>query len=107
MEVVDHEATEAVDLDTLTPVDLPGIISLLGDLGAGTIITEEGVGCLFNRHATSVKRAVERGELPPPTRLFGANTWTVRALVAHIESRLAEAAKEAERTVQKIVHLSP
>ena len=98
MEVVDREATKAADLDTIAPDDLPGIISLLGDLGAGTVITEEGVGRLFNRHGDSVKRAVERDELPPPVKLFGQPTWTVGTLLRHLENRLEEAAKEAEKT---------
>lgn len=62
---------------------------------------------LFKRHPVSVKRAVQRGELPPPIRLFGGNVWTVGAITRHFEVRLAEAAKEAERTAQRIAHLSP
>ena len=75
MKVVDREAIEVVDLDTLATVDLPGIISLLGDLGVGTVITEEGVGRLFNRHGDSVKRAVERSELPPPGQPISICYW--------------------------------
>jgi hypothetical protein len=78
---------------------LPGIVAALGELKPGAIVTEEGVARLFKRHITSVKRAVQRGELPPPCRLFGANVWTAGALVQHIESRLEHAAKEAERAL--------
>jgi len=85
----------------------PGIVAALGELKAGAIVTEEGVAHLFNRHVTSVKRAVQRGELPPPCRLFGRNAWTVGTLIRHIEDRLERAAKEAERVAQKMVRLSP
>lgn len=86
---------------------IPNVISLLGELGEGAIITEDGIAQLFGRHAMSVKRAVERGELPPPTRLFNKNIWTVGALVRHIEKKLEEAARESERTNRKIAALSP
>jgi len=100
----------------LTPVDvealddlghMPGIITALGELKPGAIVTEEGVAHLFNRHVASVKRAVQRGELPPPCRLFGTNAWTAGALVRYIESRLEQAAKEKERVERKISQLSP
>jgi hypothetical protein len=80
---------------------------VLGELKAGTVITEEGLAHLFQRHVVSVKRAVQRGELPPPCRLFGANVWTAGALIRYIESRLDQAAQEAERDAMRIQHLSP
>ena len=55
----------------------------------------------------SVKRAVQRGELPPPCRLFGGNAWTAGAIVQHIEKRLDQAAQEAKREADKIARLSP
>lgn len=86
---------------------LPGIIALLGELKPGAILTEEGMARLFNRHVASVKRAVARRELPPPCRLFGGNAWTAGAIIRHIEARLEQAAKEAERLSQRIAKLSP
>jgi hypothetical protein len=88
-------------------VHLPGVIAALGELGPGAVVTEEGVAQLFGRCAVSVKRAVERGELPPPCRLFGSNAWTAGVLVAHIEHRLEEAAAEAQRLAAKIRKLNP
>jgi hypothetical protein len=84
---------------------LPGIIALLGQLGTGALITEEGIGQLFDRHPDSVKRAVERGELPPPVRMFGQPTWTVGALLDHINNRLSEAAADAERNRKRLAKL--
>lgn len=89
------------------PGESPGIIAALGELKPGAILTEEGVARLFNRHPASVKRAVQRGELPPPCRLFGGNAWTAGALIRHIEKRLEEAARDAERMAQKLARLSP
>lgn len=90
------------------PLDqLPGIIAVLGELPTGAIVTEEGLATIFDRHAASVKRAVQRGELPAPTRLFGGNCWTAGVLVQHIEDRLAHAAQETESLAQKFAQLSP
>ena len=86
---------------------LPGVIAELGELGAGALVTEQGLAALFDRHESSVKRAVERGELPPPVRMFGQSTWTAGVLVQHIEKRLEHAAKEAERIRNKVVKLAP
>ena len=87
--------------------DLPGVIAALGDLPPGAIITEKGMAHLFSRHVASIKRAVQRDELPPPTRLFGQSAWTVRVLIGHIEKRLEQTAREAEKNRQKIARLSP
>lgn len=98
----------APDSDTVADApSLPGIIAALGAMPPGTIVTEEGLAHLFNRHVVSVKRAVERGELPPPCRLFGARVWTAGALIRYIEHRLAAAAKEAARDAERIRNLSP
>ena len=86
---------------------LPGVIATLGELGAGAVVTEEGVAALFSRHESSVKRAIERGELPPPVRMFGQNAWTAGVLVRHIEMRLEKAAKDAEQTRRKVLELAP
>lgn len=97
-----------VDVEDLgDSTGLPGIIAILGELGPGAIITEAGMARLFDRHPVSIKRAAQRGELPPPCRLLGGNVWTVGALVRHIEKRLEQAAKEAERMAQKLARLSP
>ncbi len=101
----DFDILDPKELDRMA--DLPGIVAALGELKPGTIVTEEGLARLFNRHATSVKRAVQRGELPPPCRLFGGNAWTVGSLVRHIENRLEKAMKDAENTTRKIARLSP
>ena len=85
----------------------PGIIATLGELKPGAVITEEGVAFLFKRHVTSIKRAVQRGELPSPCRMFGGNVWTAGAQVRHIEDRLQQAAKEMETLAKKVRRLSP
>ena len=87
--------------------EIPGLIAEFGDLAPGTIIQEVALRRLFNRSKDSIARAVERQELPPPVRMFGQNTWTVGALVTHLEKRLEQAAKQAERAGRKLLELQP
>jgi hypothetical protein len=82
--------------------NLPGIIATLAVLHPNAIVTEEGVAHLFGRHVVSVKRAVERGELPPPCHLFGSRVWTAGILIRHIEQRLERAARDAEKDAKRI-----
>ena len=86
---------------------LPGIVEELGTLQPKSLIFEEGMGNMFARHPASIKRAVERGELPPPVRMFGKNAWTAEAITSHITARLDEAAKEREAYEQKVRRLTP
>ncbi|MHC4556052.1 MAG: hypothetical protein ACYTFW_12240 [Planctomycetota bacterium] len=79
-----------------------GIIKELGDLPADAVVSEHALAKLFNRHRVSIKRAVERGELPPSIRLFGEPVWTVKALREHLGKRLDQAKKEAEQLQKKI-----
>jgi hypothetical protein len=107
MNVTNRPGPDSIDTDSLAEANsLPGIIAALGELKPGSIVTEEGVARLFNRHVASVKRAVQRGELPPPCRLFGTNVWTAGILVQYIENRLEQAAKEAERDARRLANLS-
>jgi len=42
------------------------IVQALGEMPPDTIVTEDGLAKLFCRHPVSIRRAAERGELPPP-----------------------------------------
>jgi len=83
-----------------------GVIRALGDLPGEAIISEEGLAKIFRRHRVSIKRAVERGELPPNIRLFGEPVWTIQALRDHLTKRLDAAKKEAEQIQKKNSELS-
>ena len=86
---------------------MPGIIPELGSLPAGAVITSEGLAQLFKRHPFSLKRAIERGEFPRPARIFGKDCWTIGSITRHIEKRLEQAAKDADRLARKVEQLKP
>ena len=95
METTEHKAT-----------DRNGVIAALADLPADAIIDEAGLARIFNRHPVSIKRAIARGELPRGVRLFGKPTWTARAVLDHLNRRLEEAKKDAERLQRRISQLT-
>ncbi len=82
------------------------IVKELGELPASSVVTEEALAKLFNRHPVSIKRAVERGELPPAVRLFGKPIWTTQIIRDHLSKRLVQAQKEAESLERKISQYS-
>lgn len=96
-----------MDSSHFEPSQNDGICTALGELGASATISEAALAKLLGRHPASIKRAVERGELPPPVRLLGQPTWTAGAITRHIEKRLEKAAKDAERQARAFSELEP
>lgn len=83
------------------------VITDLGKLPADSLLTELALAEMFGLCPTSIKRAVERGELPPPTRICGKPRWTVRSIISHIEKQLETAKQEAEAEAARLGRLSP
>ena len=86
------------------PESLKSVFLEFGQWPEHTVINEAGLAAIFEKHKVSIKRAVERGELPPPTRIMGRPVWTVGVIIRHIESRLqseAERKEALDRTVTK------
>ena len=68
----------------------------LSGLPPQTILSRQDLADYLERDEETVSRAVERGELPPPTRICNSNIWMVEGILAHIRERLeAEAARRA------------
>jgi predicted DNA-binding transcriptional regulator AlpA len=95
---------KAVAATTPTP---DGISAELGTLPSNTLITEKALAGLLGRAVKSIKRAVARGELPPPVRILGESRWTVGTIVRHVEKRLEAAALEADRARRRLAQDSP
>ena len=78
------------------------IVVELGELPLDAVVTEQAVATMFDRCPTTVKRAVNRGQLPPPVKLFGKSVWTARALIDHVEERLASKKRIAEEERKRL-----
>ena len=80
-------------------------------LGEETILFQADLARIFCRNDTTIWRAVERGELPPPIKLFGKNAWTPKSIIRHLEDALKSAADKRDRErselEQRIAHLRP
>lgn len=101
------------DVDDKSAGDAPpsalseGVFPEIGELPDGAILTEDALARIFRRHPVSIKRAVERGELPPPTRLLGGPVWTAAAILNHINGRLDMAKKDKTKIARKVDDLRP
>jgi predicted DNA-binding transcriptional regulator AlpA len=82
-------------------------MTALAVLPPQTLISESKLAQMAGRHVTSVKRAIQRGELPPPVPLFGASVWTVAAILEHINARLEAERTAAAQTARRVQHLRP
>lgn len=61
----------------------------IGKIPTGSIVYEDGLALMFGKNCReTIKRAVERGELPPPVKLMGRNCWTAGRIICYIEQRL-------------------
>jgi hypothetical protein len=83
-----------------------GIIAALAEFPPEALIDETALGRIFARCPKTIRRAVARGELPRPVRLFGKSTWTARAVLDHLAARLDTAQREAEKLNRRISQLS-
>ena len=52
------------------------IMTALAELPPHTLISEHQLAQLFGRHVSSIRRAIQRGELPPSVPLLNDHVWT-------------------------------
>lgn len=102
-----RKQTEEQQNDAVNVLGVHGVVEALGTLAPGAILEENALAKMFGRHPASIKRAVQRGELPPPTRLLGKPIWTAGRIVNHVEKRLEKAAQEGEKDAARIARLAP
>jgi len=82
--------------------DTNQIITTLGELPSGALITEQNLAQIFDRHPASIKRAIRRGELPPPAKILGKPTWTAESILDHINALLHTAKGEKAELAHRL-----
>ncbi len=97
---------ETLDAEPEATGDVLGVLRL-DSYGPTAVIFESGLAAMLGRCPTSLRRAVQRGELPTPCRAFGQFYWTCKALAEHFEKRLEQAGKEREKLAAKVARLAP
>jgi len=85
---------------------MSGIVRELAELPPASIVNLEALARIFGVHVATIHRAVRRGELPEPIRMFGRKCWTAGVILEHIESRLTDAGNEAQSEATRIARLS-
>ena len=79
-----------------------GVITELGDVPRCAIVFEDALTGNFDRCPASIKRAVGRGQIPEPMRIFGKNAWLVDVLLQHSEALHQEGARDRAERDRKI-----
>jgi len=88
-------------------LEIEGVFTAIGELRDDTVIQEQGLAALFKKCPKSIRRAVKRGELPPPVRVMGKPMWTVGHIRKHIQGRLDHAAHEAAQLAKRLASQAP
>jgi signal transduction histidine kinase len=100
---------EPTDTNTDTAPDADGgpgwLVTRLAELPPAALLDEAALAGLLGCHRCSIRRGVERGELPAPARLLGKPAWTAARILDHFAARLEAAEKEAERERARIARL--
>ena len=86
----------------------PGlIIDALAKLPEKAMLDETALAEMFHVTPRTIRRMVQRFELPPPIRLAGRSIWLAGKVLAHIEAAAAHMAKDAEVRARKIREIAP
>src|SRR5262245_25318803 len=88
---------------------IPGLhlMAALAALPPHTLISEHQLAQMFGRHVSSIRRAMQRGELPPTVPLLNDHVWTAEVLWAHMSARLEAAGKAAAQMVRRLQDFRP
>lgn len=55
----------------------------------------------------TIRRMAKRGELPAPVRFAGRATWSVGAVLRHVEALAEAAERDARRERERLARLMP
>ena len=83
------------------------IMTALAELPPHALISEHQLAQLFGRHVSSIRRAIQRGELPPSVPLLNDHIWTAAVLWEHISDRLETARQAAAQTARRLHDFRP
>ena len=88
---------------------IPGlhIMAALAALPPHTLIFEHQLAQMFGRHVSSIRRAIQRGELPPSVPLLNDHVWTTGVLWQYTIARLDAAQQTAAQTVRRLQDFRP
>jgi predicted DNA-binding transcriptional regulator AlpA len=83
----------------------PAVITDLADLRADDYVRADYLADVFQVTPRTVRRMVERGELPEPVKLGRRDYWVAGQVREHIAESARRAQAEAEHRARKIERL--
>ena len=82
------------------------VLDALARLPERTILDEGALAKALHVAPRTLRRMVNRWQLPPPVALGGRRVWFAGRVLAHIEAGAERAAKDAERDAKKFREFS-
>lgn len=79
-----------------------GIITALATLPEKALLEETAMTRALGVSARTIRRMVDRHELPPPIPLAGRSVWIAGRVFAYLDAQANQAEKEAEQAYRKI-----
>lgn len=77
------------------------VLDALARLPDKAILDEAALAGALHVAPRTLRRMVDRWQLPPSVRLGGRNVWYAGRVLAHIEAAMIRAEKDAERAARK------
>ena len=102
----DHDADAMIDDDVTPEADSGMMIDELARLPSKTILDEARMASLLGVTERSIRRTVERGELPPGISLGKRTVWLSDRVLNYVDARAAEVEQEGRQRGRKIRQLS-
>jgi predicted DNA-binding transcriptional regulator AlpA len=98
-EPVSGETIDVVEAAAAAPPPTPslGVIVDLASMPAKAILNEQALARALGVTQRTIRRMVQRNELPPPIPLAGQAVWFAGRVLEHAETRAARAEKDAGR----------
>lgn len=78
-----------------------GVLDELARLPEKAILNEAALALALHVAPRTLRRMVNRWQLPPPVRLGGRSVWFAGRVLAHIEAAAIRAEKDAEKDARK------
>jgi len=88
--------------------ELPdGVLTFLAELPREALLDEGAMARAFGVSERTIRRMVERHELPPSVRNAGKSMWFAGRVLDWIEARAEEREKAAKEAMARIARFSP
>ena len=89
--------TDAEMDSMLETSNFDGVVVALANMPEKAIITETALARVLAVTTRTIRRMVQRNEIPPAVNLAGKSVWFAGNVLSHLQSRAERVAKDAER----------